>query len=93
MSPAQSAAALEQRRAAIAKGRAVSLARTRERTTARVEDLEDLHAAGVPLEDAVARLGWTVEAAHSALSRRGHPLARPLSRLVAQRRRNAERAK
>lgn len=81
--------ALEQRRAAAIKARAVSHARTRARTTARIEDLEDLHAAGVPLEAAVARVGWSIQAAHSALARRHHHLARDLSRLVSRERRSA----
>jgi HD superfamily phosphodiesterase len=82
-------AALEQRRAAAVKARAVSHARVRARTAARVEDLEDLHAAGVALEEAVSRVGWSVRAAYSALRRRSHPLARPLSRLVTQQRKKA----
>ena len=82
--------ALEQRRAAIRAGQAVSHARTRARTDARIEDLEDLTTSGVPLETAVTRVGWTITAAHSALRRRRHPLTRQLSRLVTQqRRRNA----
>lgn len=82
-------AALEQRRAAAVKARAVSHARTRARTDARIEDLVDLVNAGTPLEDAVTRVGWSVKAAHSALTRRHHPLARPLSRLVTQQRKQA----
>lgn len=78
--------ALEQRRAAAVTARAVSHARARARTDARVEDLEELHAAGVPLEDAVARVGWTLIAARSALTRREHPLAAPVNRLVHQHR-------
>lgn len=79
--------ALEQRRAAIRAGQAVSHARTRARTDARIEDLEALTTSGVPLEVAVMRIGWTITAAHSALRRRGHPLTRQLSRLVTQQRR------
>lgn len=80
------AAALEQRRAAAVTARAVARARARARTDARIEDLEELHAAGVPLEEAVTRAGWTLLAARSALTRRRHPLARPVNRLVHQRR-------
>lgn len=78
MTPAE----LEQRRTAAARARAVSHARARARTAERIEDLEDLLAAGVPLEDAIARVGWTPMAARSALTRRRHPLARPVNRLV-----------
>ena len=81
--------ALEQRRAAAIRARAVSHARTRARTDARIEDLVELVDAGTPLETAVTRAGWSVKAAHSALARRGHPLARDLSRLVSQQRRAA----
>lgn len=80
MTPAE----LEQRRTAAVHARAVSHARARARTDARVEDLEDLLAAGVPLEDAIARVGWSLMAARSALTRRRHPLARPVNRLVHQ---------
>ena len=84
-------AASEQRRAALVRGRAVANARTRERTTARIEDLEGLLEAGVPLEEAVGRVGWSVKAAHSALVRRGHPLASRLSALVSRARRRRSR--
>ena len=77
-------AALEQRRAAIARGQAVSHARAMARTDARIEDLEELHAAGVPLEHAITRVGWTLMAARSALTRRRHHLARDVNRLVRQ---------
>ena len=81
--------ALEQRRAAAVRARAVSHARTRARIDARIEDLVELIDAGTPIETAVTRVGWSVKAAHSALARRGHPLARDLSRLVSQQRRAA----
>ena len=79
---------LEQRRAAAVVARAVSHARTRARTDARIEDLAELIDAGTPIETAVTRVGWSVKAAHSALARRRHPLTRPLSRLVSQQRRS-----
>lgn len=85
MTPAE----LEQRRTAAVRARAVShaRARARARTDARIEDLVDLHTAGVPLEDAIARAGWSsIMAARSALTRRRHPLARPVNRLVHQER-------
>ena len=80
---------LEQRRAAAVRARAVSHARTRARTDARIEDLAELIDAGTPIETACARVGWSVKAAHSALARRQHPMTRPLSRLVSQQRRSS----
>lgn len=53
---------------------------SRNRTTARIEDLEFLVAGGVSITEAVQRCGWTLAGAARALHRRKHPLGRPVSR-------------
>lgn len=55
----------------------------------RVEDLEFLAGQGVPLVEAVARVGWTSGGAMRALYRYGHPLAAAVSREARRTRRAA----
>lgn len=52
----------------------------RARVADRIEDLEFLAGQGVPIGEAVSRVGWTLSAAMRALYRHGHPLASRVSR-------------
>ena len=63
----------QQRLAAAAKGRAVQAERWRERTCARLDDLEELLAWGEWPPRAVARLDWSIGAAIRAAERYGRP--------------------
>lgn len=54
-------------------GREAGWAANRERTAARLEDLEFLLTVGESFEPAAARCGWTPEAAKRAITRHGTP--------------------
>lgn len=64
-------------------GREAGWAANRERTAARLEDLEFLLTVGENFEPAAARCGWTPEAAKRAITRHGTPnLARAVERAI-----------
>lgn len=52
----------------------------RARVSDRIEDFEFLVGQGVPIGEAVSRVGWTLSAAMRALYRHGHPLASRVAR-------------
>lgn len=61
--------------------RAKGIGPRRARVDHRIEELDFLIGGGVPVEEAVARLGWSMAAAARTLRRRGRvDLARPLER-------------